>query len=124
VEIQQVSQFLVVELDVRTHDEVVLGGVRLGCREDGLETSWDQSLLLLAPHVAHHGVGLARSCLSVGEDCSIVTLQNFPSEAQAGDFEDVGLKSLWGEDIVEGEYSIIISLTIHISQGQLFFGCI
>ena len=116
VDVQQVSELFVVELDVRAHDQKILGLVRLGRLEDRLEAARDDAFLLLVLEAAHHGVGLARAGLAIGEDRAIVALEYFLGEVLAGGVEDVGLRGGGLEDVVEGEGFGVFSLGIYVSH--------
>lgn len=71
---QQVVDFLVVNLDEATADEVVFGCIVLSDGDNLAECTRNDSLGLLRVVPAHHGVCLPATCLSVCEDSSIVSV--------------------------------------------------
>lgn len=60
--------------------------------------------------------------MSVGEDCSIVALQNFLGKGVAGLLVDSWLRCFRSENVVEGENFVVVSLRVYVFEGELFLG--
>jgi hypothetical protein len=69
-----------------------------------LDDAWDDTLSDFVVHVAtHHRVRLSRSCLTIGEDCSVVSIQDVVDGGTDGVIEDIGLPGVHVENAIEGE---------------------
>lgn len=119
VDMQQISELLVVELDVRAHYQKILGLVALGWLEDRLEATRNDALLLLVLQVSHHCVRLARTGLPIREDSAIVALQYFLGEVLAGGLKQIQLRGSGLEDIIKREGFGVFSLWVNVSHCQL-----
>ena len=71
---QQIMDFLIVDLDERTADEVGLRLIGFRDRDYLGESPRDDALALFRVGNAHHGVGLAAAGLPVGEDGAVVAI--------------------------------------------------
>ena len=70
----------------------------------------------------HHGVGLAATCLPVGEDGAIVAVKYAFDEEEGTLFVDEALCAVWGEDVVEGEGFGLLFVVFFFEIDLLVFG--
>ena len=73
---EQVTNLLVVDFEVGNTDKILLLRVRLDLLEDIFEGAWHDTLLLGIVWHTRDRECLSSTCLSVGEDSTVVALDN------------------------------------------------
>ena len=121
--VEQIADPFHVDLDIRDFDDElnVRVGVRyaLEQRADGARD--DAGEVLVADRRPHHRVRLARAGLAVREDRRVVPLQDVLDERHADRVEDVLLRRLGPEDVVERKRErpvVIVRLDHRLGQLQ------
>jgi hypothetical protein len=103
--------FLVVDLDEAAADEMRLG-IILGDGDYLAESPGDDSFALFGLVASHHGVRLAATCLSVGEDGSVISIQDAVDKRKGTLLIDEALRAVGREDIVEGEALRLLAVVL------------
>jgi len=85
--------------------------VRKGARDDAFLVSFCFASL--------HGVGLAGSCLPIGEDGAIVSREDGLDDGEGRLLEDVFLKAAGLEGHIEAEGSLLLSLILLVVDYDL-----
>ena len=73
---EQVTNLLVVDFEVGNTDKILLLRVRLDLLEDIFEGAWHDTLLLWIVRYTRDRERLSGTCLSVGEDSTVVALND------------------------------------------------
>ena len=71
-------------------------------QEEILDDSWDQTSALLIKHIALHGVGLSRGCLSIGHYGAVPSLEDVLDQRFAYFLIDLNLVVGYAENVVVG----------------------
>ena len=73
---EQVTNLLVVDFEVGNTDKILLLRVRLDLLEDIFEGAWHDTLLLVSVRHTCDRERFSGTCLSVGEDSTVVALND------------------------------------------------
>ena len=68
--------FFVVDFYETATDKVSFAVIAFGEGYDLTESAWNDAFVFVTVVVSHHRVGLSATCLTVGEDGSIVSIEH------------------------------------------------
>mmetsp|Transcript_71656 Transcript_71656/g.153137 ORF Transcript_71656/g.153137 Transcript_71656/m.153137 type:complete len:232 (+) Transcript_71656:1756-2451(+) len=101
--IKEIHELLVVDLQIRNLQRVLLERVALQCIHEGLGHAGHETATLLGGQVTLHRVGLASACLAIGESRGLETHEHLFDKRPQRRVEDILLPAERGEHIVELE---------------------
>lgn len=118
--------FLVVDFDETTSDEMSFRCIILGECDYLTEGTGYNAARLLTVSTAHHRMGLAAACLPIGEDGAIVSIKYTLDQRKGALLIDRALRRFGGEYAIEGEafgllfgvffdqvYLIVLGINLH-----------
>mmetsp|Transcript_176231 Transcript_176231/g.565009 ORF Transcript_176231/g.565009 Transcript_176231/m.565009 type:complete len:775 (+) Transcript_176231:2375-4699(+) len=100
---QQVSEVLVVDLQVRAADRIVRILAPGQPVDDGLRGAGHEAATHVRVELPLHGVGLARTRLTIGKRSGLVACKNLVNERVQGRGEDLALRAEGSKHLVEVE---------------------